>query len=812
VKRREADSRADAASQPSDELADALLLAAVSNGHGVAVARAAGESASAWPVAAEAPNREVPIETYTPVLVPALPSAAPVALAGRRVLVLGDDPALLESIDLELCAAGATAHLVCPADRTLPGALGIDLEPGADLAPAAAVLGGLGFDTILCCTRSRWAETPALLAEPLAAQTRILDLLYVVCRLARGSLCRGGAGIYGLCLDAFAGGRADAATGLLGGLLKSLARELPSTTVRNVCCAIGDARQALLRLSVELGQRREPVEVCWRGGRREAFALVPLPAAAGAGTPWVGAGSVVLVSGAARGIAAVLAEELRGRFGCTVERHDVERLDDATVARVVDGVYARHGRLDLVVHAAGMSAADGPSESIGGMRRALARKLGSLGTLYRAVRARAGASPVHFHLLTSAQSWLGDEARPGAAAADEAMSRLAASMDGRDGWSWSSLGWLDCAGVDVVEDADLAPAPRASRGSLRAVGRDEAREIFGRLVAGQPLAPVHVTLTAVERGLYRPALAPPTALPPRPAPSSLVKHFAIDLRDAPYLRDHLVEGVPTLPAAFFVGIAAGAVRELRPRLRIVAFEDGRFPGLVRIAEARATELRVDVRVVEEDADETLVRVRVLANAVEKGHGDMTAELRARLVPASRTSESPPGDAARAAVAELRCGTELPDAYGLAGSPVSIAGAFRSLGAVRVVGDRRLAQYRLADTPYPSSPLQPMLPALALVDAFWRFGAVVASGDGALPVYLPERCDRLGVFFDYSDVDLGWLHDPLVFTGSNPRASGDELLVGPIEAWDRDGRLRLVLEGARCRKLGEVAVDEVRHAV
>ncbi|HXT21563.1 MAG TPA: hypothetical protein VN923_12495, partial [Thermoanaerobaculia bacterium] len=111
-----------------------------------------------------------------------------------------------------------------------------------------------------------------------------------------------------------------------------------------------------------------------------------------------------------------------------------------------------------------------------------------------------------------------------------------------------------------------------------------------------------------------------------------------------------------------------------------------------------------------------------------------------------------------------------------------------------------------------------------VDAFWRFGTIMANvggmannggmpnGGRSLSVYVPERCERMSVYFDYTDFDLGWLHDPVVFTGRNPQPQGDQLLVGPIEAWDREGRLRLTVEGGVCRKFGEVEYAEVEHAL
>ena len=877
---------------------DAKLLAAVSNGHSTPAETPAASDAPATsqPHGTHAYVQGTPIETYTPVLVSALPTAAPAPFAGRKLLVLAGDAELWDRVAPELAIAGATWRVVSPADRALPGALTIDLDAADPAAAAATALAGVDFDTILALDRPSRGDEPPLLASPLTVETRLLDLLFVVCQHAYPALGRGEASVYGLSLDAFAGGKADAATGLLGGFLKSLARELPSTTVRNVCCATADPREALQQLSIELGQPREPVEVCWRGGRRETFALAPLQSLHAAGTPPVlGKDSVVLATGGARGVTAVLAEELLCRFGCTViavgrtdptavppalaalsevdfaaheaafyrdemardprqkivelkrrfagyqgahelqhavrrlaalpgrfEYHHLDLLDEAEVTRLVDAVYARHGRLDMVVHGAGIQVSKVlPKKSLADFRRIVATKLGGLGAIWRAARAHAGATPVHYHLLTSAFSYLGNDGQPDYGAANEAMNRLAASLDGRGGASWSSMAWLGWAGIGMTRGSEFAAL--AANRRLRGVTHDEGREVFGRLVAGQPTAPVNVLLAAGERAFYRPAIAPAAALPRRPALSSLLKRLAIDLDNAPYLRDHLVQGVPTLPGAFLIGIAADAAHELRPRLRIVSFEDTSFRRFVRVYQGRTTDVRLDVRVVEEDEDETLLRVQVLADFVHKSgtvlqKDVVQTEIFVRMVPAHGTGESPPGAVPRAALTELRGGIELPDPYLLAGSPVLLNGRFKSLGGLRVVADRRLAHYRLDDSLYPSSPLQHMLPNVILVDAFWRFGTIMANTGGmpngghSLSVYVPERCERMSVYFDYTDFDLGWLHDPVVFTGRNPRPQGDQLLVGPIEAWDREGRLRLTVEGGVCRKFGEVEYAEVEHAL
>ncbi|HXT22517.1 MAG TPA: hypothetical protein VN923_17320, partial [Thermoanaerobaculia bacterium] len=285
-------------------------------------------------------------------------------------------------------------------------------------------------------------------------------------------------------------------------------------------------------------------------------------------------------------------------------------------------------------------------------------------------------------------------------------------------------------------------AALAANRRLRGVTHDEGRAIFGRLMAGQPSAAINVLLAAGERAFYQPAIAAdvrppvrrapaiepvaaasplaaaPASAPGRVAvttangamPTSLVKPLTIDLESAPYLRDHLVHGVPTLPGAFLIGIAADAARELRPRLAIVDFENTSFRHFVRVYPGKPTELRLDARVVETSGDEThpetLVRVQVLSDFVHKSGAVLQKDVvqteifvRMATEPRSRDERpnAPSGAVYGGAATDVRGGLELPDPYLLAGSPVLLNGRFKSLGNLRVAGGRRLAHYRLDES-------------------------------------------------------------------------------------------------------------------
>ncbi|HEV2845178.1 MAG TPA: SDR family NAD(P)-dependent oxidoreductase, partial [Thermoanaerobaculia bacterium] len=765
------------------------------------------------PPATHAYVRGTPIDAYGPVLIAAPATAPPGTLAGRKLLVLTDQPALWAG----LAPAGAT--LVSPSD--------VDLSSDEGIAATITALDAIDFDTVVAVKTLAPHDARSLLTSPLAHETRLLDLLFAVCRHAYPAIGRGAASVYTLCLDAFEEDRPHPYTGLLGGFLKSLARELPEAAIRSVHTSAADPAQAWRLLALEMGQPRGEAEVFWRGGRREVFALAKLDELASDSRPCLTADSVVLATGGARGVTAVMSEELLRRFGGTVVAvgrtdprdlpeslaamteeelaahegtfyrdelardpsqkmpalkrrfaacqavhelraairlleglpgrfayHVLDLHDEAAVADLVYDVYSRYGRVDMVVHGAGIQISKTlPKKSLADFRRIVGTKLGGLASIYRACRWHADGRPVHFHLLSSAFSYLGNDGQPDYGAANEAMNRLAASLDGRDGGaSWSSLAWLGWAGIGMTRGSEFAALAASRR--LRGVTHDEGREIFGRLMAGRPASPATVLLAEGERELYRPVLAPARRTP-RSLPSELVRPLEIDLENAPFLRDHVVQGVPTLPGAFLLGIAADAAQRLRPGLRITAFENTSFRRFVRVYEGRPTRLRLDTRVVEEGDAEALVRVQVLSDFVHKS-GAVLQKDAVQTEIFLRMAAQPASAPARSAAGELSDSIQLPDPYLLESSPVRLNGRFNSMSGLRVNGTRRLAQYRLSDYPYPESPLLHLLPNVILVDAFWRFGTVMATGERALSVYVPERCDRMGVYFDYTDFGLGWL--------------------------------------------------------
>jgi acyl transferase domain-containing protein/NAD(P)-dependent dehydrogenase (short-subunit alcohol dehydrogenase family)/acyl carrier protein len=223
----------------------------------------------------------------------------------------------------------------------------------------------------------------------------------------------------------FSAEHANARTGVAG-LVRTLAKEQPHMDARSVALdpLVTHARLAE-HVIAELTSEHDHVEIGYVDGARKALSMAPaerLPAVADARVR-LGADSVVLVTGGARGITAAVARALAKRFGCRLalcgrsslpegdddpeladaadlpslrraiiaqkkarepaaiealaskilaareiratlrdlaaagaraDYHAVDVRDAAAFGALIDEIYARHGRIDGVVHGAGV--------------------------------------------------------------------------------------------------------------------------------------------------------------------------------------------------------------------------------------------------------------------------------------------------------------------------------------------------------------------------------------------------------------------------------------------------------------------------
>ncbi len=276
----------------------------------------------------------------------------------------------------------------------------------------------------------------------------------------------------------------------------------------------------------------------------------------------------------------------------------------------------------------------------------------------------------------------------------------------------------------------------------------------------------------------------------------------MNVENAPFLWDHAVNDIPTMPAAFLTSLVAKSVQKMRPELKISAFERTDYRRFVRVFPNRGVLLRVHCTILSEDAGNASVQVKIQSDFVHEsgrilGKDILHSQTVVRLV--RDLPASPPVQFE----AERIDGWSLPDPYVLSNVVVQLKGQFASMDRVHVGSDRRIAKYQLKAHQYPESLYGHLLPNMIMVNAFWRFGTVQLVRDRTLAVYVPEHCGIMYSYFDYTDFASPGLLEKMTFRGTNPRPDGDLLHVGPIEVSDSKGKVILVVEGGVCRKLGEI---------
>lgn len=842
-----------------------------------------------------------PIRYYTPRPVTAVASGEAVSLKERRILFLTDEPERWAALESSGALAALDYTVVCPHGASLANSLTADLTSEESIRSSLAGLDALEFDTIIALKWLEGRPAETLLLDDAAGELVWLDLLFAVCRHGYESIKSRNVTVVTACQGAYHGAQLDPYTGLAAGFLKSLARELDGPVCRAIDTDEVGLYKTLRQVEVELGHAGAEVEVCYREGARSVITLAPVEQLAGDDRARLGPDSVVIATGGARGVTAVLSEELLRSYGCRVVAlgrsdasslpEEVRRMDEqalkdyepqfyregmargkgkkitelkreylslraahevlevtkslqavsdkyeyrsidindaGAVAETVEDVYRKYGRVDLVLHGAGVQISNAlPKKSLADFRRIVNTKLSGLGHLYRACRKYGRGRAPDFHILTSAFSYLGNDGQPDYGAANEAMSRLASCLDSQaEGGRWSSMAWLGWAGIGMTRDSEFAALAASRR--LRGVTKEEGQRIFSELMKGTPTTPVNVLLADGEIEFYKVPLQAAPYVPP-PAPTAANGHGSVNGRgsahgngnghgsangkrdfhviereisteNAPYLLNHLVGGVPTLPGALVISLFAEAAQQLRPALKIISFEQAHFRRFVKVYKHRETRLRVEATILSEDERQAVVQVRILSDFVHSSgrvlqkdivQHEIIIRMSPALEPAPRSPDPNGFD-----------GRLLRDPYLSDGSPVKLSGPFDAMEEIIIGESRRRAAFKLDGSDHAGAEYESVLSKVVLMDSLWRFGVIHPVPGLPSSVFVPEECRVMKVFFDFSDFDSSQLAGTLTFSGANPRLDGDRLTIGPVVASDAAGNTLLLVEDGICLRYGK----------
>ncbi len=351
----------------------------------------------------------------------------------------------------------------------------------------------------------------------------------------------------------------DPVSAALSAWVRSAGKEMPSLRLRSVACP---AQTPVARLAAQLAT---PAHAGLRLGAqphqrwRQATERMVLPAVAAA-APWVRQG-VYLITGGLGGIGRVLAEHLALRHGAhlvltsrregsAAEQAWLEPLrqagsevvvwqadvtDEAAMERLMKQLQRRFGRLDGVLHTAGVKHdAYVLRQKAPLVAQTLAAKLQGTQVLDRVTR---GFSPAHFVLFSSVSGMMGNPGQSDYSYANEVLNAFARqrSAQGRPTVSINWPLWKDTG----MQLSVAAQQQMSALTGWQPMSPDQALSVLERALLGAEsvLMPLWGQAQAVERwvqgndepppqvGAVAAAAEPPAAQPvSQPLPTAVAAH------------------------------------------------------------------------------------------------------------------------------------------------------------------------------------------------------------------------------------------------------------------------------------------------
>ncbi len=488
-----------------------------------------------------------------------------------------------------------------------------------------------------------------------------------------------------------------------------------------------------------------------------------------------------------------------------IEYLSVNVTDLESVNKLVQQVVQAHGRVDFVIHGAGIQVSKLlPKRTYNEFQRILNTKLAGLRNLYHACQQHVPGGQVHFHVLSSSFSYIGNDGQPDYGAANEFMNRLAAYMDASvsGGAHWSTLAWLGWAGIGMTRGPEYAILSQ-ERG-LRGIQAHEGQELFFRLLNGRATTPINILLTEGEKNFYQvPVVSNPsssfqflsTSIPNREAetPKTHRQQWSLNVQNAPYLLDHLVNGIPTMPATFEQELIVQAAQALRTDRQVVAIENSSFSRFIKFFNHKEVVLTAEATILVEDPQDTLVHVRLLSDFVHK-NGVVLQKDCVHCEMNVRLTSAPKPIIGRYSTWNGFEGQSIQEAYMEPDSPVSLRGVFQCLNEIVIGTDRRRARFRLQNPGNLALVANFATPAV-LIDAMLRVATSNGDANNPKAVFVPQGWEKLSVTPNLNDRQLHELHGELYLIGSNSWMKGDELFCDWLQVMDVSGTVLAVMERA-----------------
>jgi acyl transferase domain-containing protein/NAD(P)-dependent dehydrogenase (short-subunit alcohol dehydrogenase family)/acyl-CoA thioesterase FadM len=811
------------------------------------------------------------------------PSPAPmpakrINLRHSKVLLICDQPHVLDPLE------GLRWIHVSPSGLRIPDAHPVDLSSEPEFLKSCKGLPLADIDTVIAL--KDLAGMPLEMPSGPVQFYSSFDLSVALAKLLYPQIKQGKTRFVAMCCSAWGDRALHPVTGLFGGMVKSLARELPNSRCTAIYTDAPMGSAALEQLHAELDGAApdDAREVAYRDGTRRVAKLVRILPSEETDGFALSDKSVILATGGGRGITAKMIEAMLERYRCNIAilgrvdpndlpgslrgvdeqafdalertfyqtglrdnpdigikalkqqfeylracREVQSNLDlfrsfgarveyfsvDITNADAVDAAMSsirrKLGRLDLVIHGAGIQdSRPFDRKDLVDFRRVVSTKVDGLANVRRACQRHFARSQIHYHLVTSTFSVLGNDGQADYGAANELLNRTA-QWRSSNGEPWSALAWLGWASVGMTRGGEYKKL--GERRGLRAVRPDEGKTLFADFIASNRLKPVAVLMSAGESKYYNVPVIPAEVV--RRSKTKLNgglrritggqprdDEWKISLTTHQSLTDHRVTGRPTVPGVFAIDFAVRSAQTQGSDFQSIAVSDARFERFIGVRGDQDTELKAKTQLIKENGEESEYRVELRSDFVHSTgivlnrnvlhyacnvhlvkRRDVGAELRQFVEPARFTS--------------------VPDPYLDSDSPVSLRGVFRCLDDIRISDGMRCASFRNIEGKLPPELLNSSIPCL-LLDALGRLSSLTLDSNGCMPIVVPVHGSRIWIAAGASDRSL--LGTTVMLRAGAPRVDGEMMFMSYGDATTPDGHVILVLQDFVCKIMGAVKVE------
>lgn len=451
--------------------------------------------------------------------------------------------------------------------------------------------------------------------------------------------------------------------------------------------------------------------------------------------------------------------------------------DQAQLDAAFAEILGAYGRIDLLIHAAGVNRAGAiATKPLAHFQEVRDVKAGGY---LRIRRALAGYQPRLWCGFGSVIGFTGQVGEPDYAGANDFLSTAAMYQREVAGIDEFVIGWT------MWREAGMAANPiylnfftdGQQADTFTQMSTAEGVAHFAAELAAGNRVPASVHLGRIERqkieaavpGFFAPRRTPAsaTAAPEAISPESVRGRFYLDRivsqsddlivaerlfstgRDN-YLTQHTVRGAPTLPGCFVTELAAEVATALGNGLVVTGFRDITFDHFLKLGGAtERSPRRIEARVLNRSDTGAVVAVRVTGDVLSPAGLVLVRDRVHFTATVMMATEYPP--APRPEPWRAAAETPIADPYHQAGASVTLTGPFVSTTRTRLHPLGKKADY--ARPAGPGTVFEQFLVPALLLDGMARLAVLELVQGRYIPTAAPTGIRRIDLYSPDNDVDL-----------------------------------------------------------